>query len=207
MERAGISDRESWRRIGEAGYLGASMPAAYGGGGGDFLHEAIIIEELAYAARARAADLAAHRHLHAVLAALRAASAQKQRFLRARDHAATAARDRDDRARHRLRPRRRSRRARVRDGDDYVINGAKTFISNGQNCDLVIVVAKTDPDANPRTAASRCSWSRPSRPASCAARSSTRWAARPGHERAVLRGLPRAGEQRARRRRAGLHDS
>jgi acyl-CoA dehydrogenase len=37
----------------------------------------------------------------------------------------------------------------IRDGDDYVINGAKTFISNGQNCDLVIVVAKTDPNANP----------------------------------------------------------
>ncbi|HEM46428.1 MAG TPA: acyl-CoA dehydrogenase, partial [Alphaproteobacteria bacterium] len=37
----------------------------------------------------------------------------------------------------------------IRDGDVYVLNGAKTFISNGQNCDLVIVVAKTDPDADP----------------------------------------------------------
>ena len=37
----------------------------------------------------------------------------------------------------------------IRDGDHYVINGSKTFISNGQICDLVIVVAKTEPDANP----------------------------------------------------------
>jgi acyl-CoA dehydrogenase len=37
----------------------------------------------------------------------------------------------------------------IRDGDEYVINGAKTFISNGQSCDLVIVVAKTDPEASP----------------------------------------------------------
>jgi len=37
----------------------------------------------------------------------------------------------------------------IRDGDEYVINGTKTFISNGQNCGLVIVVAKTDPDASP----------------------------------------------------------
>lgn len=45
MERARLIDRESWRKIGQAGYLGASMPEQYGGGG-DFLHEAIIIEEL-----------------------------------------------------------------------------------------------------------------------------------------------------------------
>src|SRR6185503_16627900 len=37
----------------------------------------------------------------------------------------------------------------LREGDEYVIDGAKTFISNGQNCDLVIVVAKTDPGATP----------------------------------------------------------
>ena len=37
----------------------------------------------------------------------------------------------------------------IRDGDHYVLNGSKTFISNGQNCDLVIVVVKTDPAASP----------------------------------------------------------
>jgi len=44
VERARLIDRESWRKIGQAGYLGASMPEQYGGG--DFPHEAIIIEEL-----------------------------------------------------------------------------------------------------------------------------------------------------------------
>ena len=40
--------------------------------------------------------------------------------------------------------------ARIRDGDDYVVNGAKTFITNGINADLVITAVKTDPDAAPR---------------------------------------------------------
>ena len=56
-------------------------------------------------------------------------------------------RHRDDRARRRLRPEGHAHHRRCRDGDDYVINGSKTFISNGLNCDLVVVVCKTDPDA------------------------------------------------------------
>jgi len=44
--RNGMSDRESWRKMGEAGFLGANAPAEYGGAGGDFLYDAIVIEEL-----------------------------------------------------------------------------------------------------------------------------------------------------------------
>src|SRR3990172_2183557 len=44
---AGMTDRETWRRCGEAGYLGANAPEEYGGAGGDFLFDAIIMEELA----------------------------------------------------------------------------------------------------------------------------------------------------------------
>jgi len=44
--RDGMSDRESWRKMGEAGFLGANAPAEYGGAGGDFLYDAIVIEEL-----------------------------------------------------------------------------------------------------------------------------------------------------------------
>ncbi len=44
----------------------------------------------------------------------------------------------------------------MRDGDDWIINGSKTFISSGINCDLCVVVARTDPE--PATRASACSW-------------------------------------------------
>jgi acyl-CoA dehydrogenase len=60
----------------------------------------------------------------------------------------------------------------LRDGDSYVLNGAKTFISNGQICDLCIVVAKTDPEADPLTGASACCWWRPTVPASSAVETS-----------------------------------
>ncbi|MBW2315664.1 MAG: acyl-CoA dehydrogenase family protein, partial [Deltaproteobacteria bacterium] len=45
----GMSDRESWRRAGENGYLGACAPEAYGGAGADFSYDMIIMEEMAYA--------------------------------------------------------------------------------------------------------------------------------------------------------------
>lgn len=44
--KAGMSDRESWRKMGEAGFLGANAPAEYGGAGADFTYDAIINEEL-----------------------------------------------------------------------------------------------------------------------------------------------------------------
>ena len=51
--RAGISDRESWRKLGAAGFLGPNAPAEYGGGGVDFIYDAIVIEEMARGAPTR----------------------------------------------------------------------------------------------------------------------------------------------------------
>ncbi|MGH7806038.1 MAG: acyl-CoA dehydrogenase family protein, partial [Candidatus Binatia bacterium] len=44
----GMVDRETWRRMGQEGFLGAAAPVEYGGAGGDFLYDAVIMEELAY---------------------------------------------------------------------------------------------------------------------------------------------------------------
>jgi acyl-CoA dehydrogenase len=143
----GISDRESWRKIGQAGYLGASMPEAYGGGGGDFLHEAIIIEELALV-RAHALQTSLHTGICMPYLLHYANEQQKERFLRPAitgDCLLAIAMTEPDAGSDLAGIKTRA----VRDGNDYVITGAKTFISNGQNCDLVIVVAKTDPDAKP----------------------------------------------------------
>ena len=86
----------------------------------------------------------------------------------------------------------------VRDGDEYVLNGSKTFITNGINADLVIVAAKTDPTAAPhRHVAAR----RRARHARLRARPQPREdrAAQPGHRRAVLQRRARARRQPARR--------
>ena len=144
---AGISDRETWRRTGQAGFLGVSMPAEYGGAGGDFLHSAIVIEELSYV-RAHALQTSLHSEICMPYLLHYGTDAQKQRWLRAAISgevllaiAMTEPSTGSDLAAVRTRA--------VRVGDEYVIDGSKTFISNGQNCDLVIVVAKTDPDATP----------------------------------------------------------
>ncbi len=144
---AGISDRASWRAMGEAGYLGANMPTEYGGGGCDFLYDAIVLEELAYL-RAHALQTSLHTDICMPYLLHYGSPEQKQQFLRPAISgelllaiAMTEPGTGSDLANVQTRAR--------RDGDSFVIDGAKTFISNGQNCDLVIVVAKTDPDAVP----------------------------------------------------------
>jgi acyl-CoA dehydrogenase len=136
-------DRELWRKAGEVGLHCVSIPETYGGGGGTFAHEAVLLEE-----QARAGDSAFGIGVHSGIVAhyLFAYGTEEQR--------------------HRWLPRLASgelvgaiamtepgagsdlqgvtTRA-VRDGDEYVINGAKTFITNGGQAGLVIVVAKTDP--------------------------------------------------------------
>jgi acyl-CoA dehydrogenase len=143
----GISDRDSWRRMGEAGYLGAAMPERYGGGGGDFAHAAIVIEELSLL-RAHALQTSLHTDICMPYLLHYGSEEQKQRFLAPAIRgecllaiAMTEPSAGSDLAGIQTRA--------VRDGGEYVVNGAKTFISNGQNCDLVIVVAKTDPTATP----------------------------------------------------------
>jgi acyl-CoA dehydrogenase len=143
----GISDRDSWRRMGAAGYLGAAMPERYGGGGGDFGYAAIVIEELSLL-RAHALQTSLHSDICMPYLLNYGSEEQKQRFLAPAIRgecllaiAMTEPSAGSDLAAIETRA--------VRDGADYVISGAKTFISNGQNCDLVIVAAKTDPNATP----------------------------------------------------------
>ncbi len=140
---AGITPRAIWKRMGEAGYLGANQPEAYGGAGGDFLFDAIVMEELAYF-RCHALQASLHTDICLPYLTSYGTEAQKQKYLVpgiAGDClvaiAMTEPGTGSDLANVQTRA--------IRQGDHYVVNGAKTFISNGQNCDLVILVAKTDP--------------------------------------------------------------
>src|SRR6266851_1156281 len=145
--RAGMSDRESWRKMGAAGFLGANAPVEYGGAGADFLYDAIVIEELS---RVRAHGLMMGLHSDIIMPYLASygSEEQKRRYLTRAISGETIL------AIAMTEPGTGSDLAAVqtiarRDGDHYVLNGSKTFISNGQIADLVIVVCKTDPKANP----------------------------------------------------------
>jgi len=145
--RAGMSDRESWRKMGEAGFLGANAPAEYGGSGADFLYDAIIIEELARV-RAHGLMMGLHSDIIMPYIATYGSEAQKRRYLTRAITGETIL------AIAMTEPGTGSDLAAVqtnarRDGDSYVLNGSKMFISNGQIADLVVVVAKTDPKADP----------------------------------------------------------
>jgi acyl-CoA dehydrogenase len=141
--RDGITPRAIWKRMGQEGYLGANQPVEYGGSGGDFLYDAIVMEELAYA-RAHALQASLHTDICLPYITSFGSEAQKQRFLKpgiAGDCLVAIAMTEPGAGSDLAAVQTRA----IRDGDHYVVNGSKTFISNGQNCDLVIVVAKTDP--------------------------------------------------------------
>jgi acyl-CoA dehydrogenase len=144
---AGMPDRETWRRMGEEGFLGASMPEAYGGAGGDFLYDAIVMEEIADL-RAHALMFSLHTDICAPYIRDFGSEEHKQKYLRGAIDgsvllgvAMTEPGTGSDLASVQTRA--------LRDGDAYVLNGSKTFISHGQIGDVFIVVAKTDPDARP----------------------------------------------------------
>ncbi len=142
MEQHQVS-REVWKKAGEAGFLCTWLSEQYGGAGGDFLHATVIIEELA---RAYESGFAASLHSDVVVPYLYhfGDDNQKQRWLPkcVSGECITAIAMTEPGAGSDLAG---MQMTAVRDGDHYVLNGTKTFISNGQICDLVVVAAKTDP--------------------------------------------------------------
>ncbi|MEO8702222.1 MAG: acyl-CoA dehydrogenase family protein, partial [Kofleriaceae bacterium] len=140
----GQVDREIWRKAGAQGFLCPWLADAYGGSGGDFLHSVIIMEELARAYESGFA-MALHSDIIVPYLFTFGDEAQKQKWLPgcASGEIVTALAMTEPGTGSDLAA---IATTAVKSGDDYVINGAKTFISNGQLCDLIIVAAKTDPD-------------------------------------------------------------
>jgi len=139
--RAGRLGAEVWREAGAQGLLCAAMPEAYGGGGGDFGHDAVIILE---SARANLSGFGGGLHSGIVAPYLLhyGSEAQKQRWLpkMATGEFITAIAMTEPGTGSDLQAIRTTAR---RDGDEYVLNGQKTFITNGGNANLIIVACKT----------------------------------------------------------------
>ena len=144
-EKDGRVSREVWRKAGEEGLLLTTMPEEYGGVGGDFRTAAIIIEELA--ARAFAAPgYTLHSEIVAPYILHYGTEEQKLQWLpkmASGEYVASIAM---------TEPGTGSdvqsiRTTAIRDGNELIVNGAKTFITNGELADLVMVACKTDPDA------------------------------------------------------------
>lgn len=143
-EAEGIIDRDFWLACGEAGILCPTVPTEYGGLGLDFRYNVVISEELFYAGSTSGITLQSD--IVADYIVNYGSEAQKREWLpkMVSGEAITAIAMTEPGAGSDLQG---VRTTAIKDGDHYVVNGSKTYITNGQNADLVIVVAKTDPNA------------------------------------------------------------
>ena len=141
--KQGMVDRDAWNKAGAAGLLCASIPEEFGGAGGDYRHEAILAEEME-----RTGVVGFGNTVHSLICAhyLNAygTDEQKSHILpkMASGEMVCAIAMTEPGTGSDLQS---VKTTALKEGNQYVINGSKTFISNGQHADLVIVVAKTDP--------------------------------------------------------------
>lgn len=144
-ERDGIVPRELWLKAGEQGLLCCTVPEEYGGLGLDYLFDVVVFEEL-WRAGASGPGFLIHTDLVATYIASFGTEEQKRKFLpkmvtgewigslgMTEPHAGSDLKAIKTRA--------------VRDGNEFVINGQKVFISNGQMCDVLVLATKTDSEA------------------------------------------------------------
>ena len=145
-EEQGFVDREVWRKAGAAGYLGMTLPEEYGGAGADKLYSVIQMEELS-AAGFTGIGFGLHSEIVAPYILQYGTEAQKRHYLPllVSGEMIGAIAMSEPGAGSDLQGV--STTALVQPDGSYLLNGSKTFITNGWHADLVIVVAKTDPAA------------------------------------------------------------
>ena len=143
-EHEEIFPRELWNKLGEQGLLAVDIPETYGGFGTDFLFSMVIQEEFAKAnCGAVGGPMAVHSDIVAHYVLNNGTQEQKLNYLpkMVSGECVGAVAMTEPGAGSDLQG---VRTTAKRDGDEYVINGSKTFITNGQHCDMVIVVARTN---------------------------------------------------------------
>jgi isovaleryl-CoA dehydrogenase len=145
MDREDWFPREVFRLLGEHGFLGLTIPTAWGGLGQSYLAQAVVLEEIARVSPALALSVGAHSNLFADNVARNGSDDQRQRFLPGVASgeaigalALTEPNAGSDAVSLRTRA--------ERDGNSYVLNGTKQFITNGPVADSLLVYAKTAPE-------------------------------------------------------------
>ena len=140
----GYADRDVWLKAGENGYLCSSMPEEYGGAAADRIYSMILMEEQAHA-NCSSLGISLHSEIVAPYINRYGSETLKMKYLpkMATGEMIGAIAMSEPGAGSDLQA---IKTTAVKQGDKYIVNGSKTFITNGFNCDLVIVVAKTDPE-------------------------------------------------------------
>jgi acyl-CoA dehydrogenase len=143
FEEEGIIGKDVWRKAGEAGLLCPTMPEEYGGLGLDFRYNCVVNEETSYASIVAGFALQSDIIADYILAYGSEEHKKKwlPRLVSGESIGAIAMTEPGGGS-----DLQGVRTTAKRDGNHYVINGSKTYITNGQNADIIIVVAKTDPD-------------------------------------------------------------
>jgi len=144
-EKEGQISREAWLKAGAMGFLCSSMPEEYGGAGADRRYSIILMEELARAG-ASGPGFSLHSEIVAPYILRYGSEEQKRKYLpkMAKGETIGAIAMTEPGTGSDLQG---VKTTAIKDGNEYLINGSKTFITNGQMSDLVILVAKTDPSA------------------------------------------------------------
>lgn len=144
-EHEGVVPRDAWLRAGEAGVLCCAVPEEYGGMGGTFLHSAIVIEELARAGT-NGPCFPLHSDIVSPYLVHHGSEELKRKWLpkMATGEALAAVGMTEPSGGSDLQS---IRTTAKREGDEYVINGQKVFISNAQGANFIVVACKTDPAA------------------------------------------------------------
>jgi isovaleryl-CoA dehydrogenase len=148
MDREDLFPREVFRRLGQQGFLGVTIPTEYGGLGLSYVAQALILEEIARVSPALALSVGAHSNLFADNLSRNGTDAQRRAFLPAAASgeavgalALTEPNSGSDAVSLRTRA--------ERQGNEYVLTGSKQFITNGPIADVLLVYAKTAPEQGP----------------------------------------------------------
>ena len=143
FEKQELVDRDAWEKAGASGLLCASMPEEYGGAAGTYAHEAAIIESIGHFG-VDGFGIALHSAIVAPYILNYGSEEQKKNWLPrlATGELIGAIAMTEPGAGSDLQG---VKTTAIRDGNQYRINGSKTFITNGQHANLIILVAKTDP--------------------------------------------------------------
>ena len=149
IDRSNDFPADLWQKFGNLGLLGITVPEDFGGAGMGYLHHVVAMEEISRASASVGLSYGAHSNLCVNQIARNGSEEQKHRYLPALiagTHVGALAMSEpgagSDVVSMRLRA--------ERNGDRYILNGTKMWITNGPNADVLVVYAKTDPDAGPR---------------------------------------------------------